>query len=65
MWSNIKGLVNNVSIYEKNITLNEQNNWSESVKDLYKYNNGIEINYVITEESIKDYDVTYNDTLAA
>ena len=60
---NIKGLVNNVSIYEKNITLNEQNNWSESVKDLYKYNNGIEINYVITEESIKDYDVTYNDTL--
>ena len=50
-------------VYEKELTLNKDNNWKQELTNLYKYNNGIEINYVITEESIKDYDVTYNDTL--
>ena len=50
-------------VYKEELTLNKDNNWKQKLTNLYKYNNGIEINYVITEQSIKDYDVTYNDTL--
>ena len=59
----VTGTASGNVVYKEELTLNKDNNWKQKLTNLYKYNNGIEINYVITEQSIKDYDVTYNDTL--
>ena len=42
------------------VTLDDSNNWTATVKNLPKYNNGSEIIYTWTEENVPDYVMTGN-----
>ena len=59
----VTGTASGNVVYEEELTLNKDNNWKQKLTNLYKYNKGELIAYEVTESAVKDYDVTYNDTL--
>ncbi len=44
----------------KTVTLNADNNWTDSFTGLDKYKDGEEIAYTITEEAVENYSTTYD-----
>ena len=42
--------------------LNEENDWTAKFEDLYKYENGEEIVYTVTEDAVENYNPTINRT---